>query len=68
MDAATEECEDLARLDVAVAAVVVAIAKREEQVEQDDEQLPKDGSFGQRSAGSPCVSPKSYDDAHHEEW
>ena len=66
-DAAIEECENLAPLNVAAAVVVVAIAMGEGLAERDDEQLLKDGNFGQRSAGSPYGSLKSYDDAHHGE-
>lgn len=66
VDAATEEYEHLARLNVLTAAVL-ATATEGELAKLDDEQLPTDGSSGQPSVDYPYVSLKSRDDAHHED-
>jgi hypothetical protein len=62
-----EECgeyEELAVLNVVAAATVMG----EELVERGDEQLPRDGNFGQQCADSPCESQRNFGDAHHEDW
>lgn len=67
-DAGIEECEACEEVAVLEVVVVVATEQEEELAELDGGQPPTDGSFGRLSAGSPCVSQKSCDDEHCEEW